>query len=203
MEAQGTREVSALRIDPLAEPVGDRGIVGGGALIDLQRQAEVGCTGDVTVIGVHFIDDLSIISRVDDDRDRLVVLGGAAQHGRAANVDILDGVVEGAVGVGHGCLEGIEIDHDHVDRRDVMLCHFGDVGRVIAQTEQAAVNFRVQGLDATIEHFRVAGVFGDILYLKPGLPQHARGASRGEDFNPESAQSLGKRNDAGFVGNTD
>ena len=84
-----------------------------------------------------------------------------------------------------------------------MFCHLGDVGRVVAQAEQAAVNFRVQGLDATVKHFRVAGVFGDILNLEAGVPHHARCASRRKDFNTELAQTFGKLNDAGFIRNTD
>ena len=107
LEGQGAREIGTLRIDSPTEPVGDGGIIGGGALINLQRQTEVGLTGNVTLVGGHLIENDSIISRIDNHCDGLVVLGGAAQHGRAANIDILDGVLEGAVGLGNGCFEGV------------------------------------------------------------------------------------------------
>ena len=44
-----------------------------------------------------------------------VVLGAGANHGRAADIDVLDGVFQRAGVLGHGGLEGVQIDHHHVD----------------------------------------------------------------------------------------
>ena len=51
----------------------------------------------------------------------LMILGGRANHGRPADIDILDGILECAVRLGDGLLERIEIDADKVDRLDVVL----------------------------------------------------------------------------------
>ncbi len=203
LEGQGAREVGALGIDPAAQPVGDGGVVGRGALVNLEGQAEVGFARHVAGVGVHLVEDHGVVSRVDHHGHRLVVLGRAAQHGRPADIDIFDGILEGAVGVGDRRLEGVEVDHHHVDRRDAVLRHLGDMGRIVAQAEQAAVDLRVQGLDPAVEHFRIAGVLGDIFHLEPGLAHHAGGAAGGEDFDAEVAQVLGEIDDAGFVGDTD
>lgn len=51
------------------------------------------------------------IARIGNDGDRVMVLGGSTNHGRAANIDILDRLIPGAV-VGNDAGERIKID-DH------------------------------------------------------------------------------------------
>src|SRR5262249_47601779 len=90
-----------------------------------------------------------------------VVLRRGAQHCRAADIDVLDRVVETAVGVGDGRLERIQVDGQQVDGRDAGLLQRRGVRGIVAAGEQAAVGLRVQGLDAAVEHFREAGVLGN------------------------------------------
>ena len=57
-------------------------------------------------------------SRRLDHHGDAVDLGGGTDHGRAADVDLLDA---GGNGIGgDGGLEGIEVDHDQIDRREAM-----------------------------------------------------------------------------------
>jgi hypothetical protein len=48
----------------------------------------------------------------------VIVLRRGAQHRRAADVDVLDRVLEAAVRIGDRRLERIEVDDDEVDRLD-------------------------------------------------------------------------------------
>lgn len=50
-----------------------------------------------------------------------MVLGRAAEHGRAADVDVLDGVLEGAVRLRDGGFERVEVHDDEVDELDAVL----------------------------------------------------------------------------------
>jgi hypothetical protein len=90
-----------------------------------------------------------------------VVLGRRAHHGRAADVDVLDGVFQRAVGLRHGLREGIEVHHHQVDGGMSCFCMVAACSAVAA-AEDAAVHLGVQGLDAAVEHFGEAGVVGDL-----------------------------------------
>ena len=70
-----------------------------------------------------------------------------------------------ATGTADGLLERIEIRHHQVDRRDAMLFHDRQID--IAPGENAAMNLRMQGLDAAVHHlpenrckrkFSIAGI---------------------------------------------
>ena len=100
-----------------------------------------------------------VIGRIDDDGHRFVVLRGGTHHRGAADVDVLDGVGVGAVGLGHGGGERIEIHRQQIDARDVMFLH----DRIVdaAATQQAAVHARMQRLDASVHDLGEAGIRGD------------------------------------------
>ena len=105
-----------------------------------------------------------------------MVLGRRTHHRRAADVDVLDHLV--ALGaLRNGRLEGIEVDHDQVDRTDIMLGHRGGMFGIVAHRQQPAVNRRVQRLDAAVHHFGEAGVFGHVLHRQPCIAQGLGGAA--------------------------
>ncbi len=64
------------------------------------------------------------------DRDVGVVLGGRADQGRAADVDVFDRVGEGRVGSGDRGLERIKVDDDQVDRQEPLALERGQVVRL-------------------------------------------------------------------------
>ena len=64
--------------------------------------------------------DFRVIRRVHDHGDAFVVLRGAAQHGRAADVDVLNRFGQRDAGFGDGLLEGIKIHDDEIDRLDLV-----------------------------------------------------------------------------------
>ena len=173
----------------LAQVRGDGGVVGGGMAEALDGQAEAAGVGQGATGGTQFFQHGGVVGGIDHHADRVMVLGRGADHGRSADVDILDGILQRAIGLGHGRLEGIEV-HDHkIDWADAMLLHDGLVGA--APTEDAAVNAGMQRLDAAAHHFREAGVFRNLDRFDALLGQGLVRTTRGQDFDAQFPQASG------------
>ena len=98
--------------------------------------------GEHPAVGRQVVEHGRVLRGVGDDAHAPMVLRGAADHRRAADVDLLDRGLERDVGAAHGRLERIEV-HDHeVDGDDAVLGHGGGVTLVVAQAEQRAVDAR-------------------------------------------------------------
>ncbi len=82
-----------------------------------------------------------VVTAIDHDSRVGMIFGAGAHHGRAADIDILDGIFERAIGLGDRGGKGVKIDDHHVDRRDVVFRH----DRVIlaAPGQNPPMNFRV------------------------------------------------------------
>ena len=113
----------------LGEPVGDRRVIGRGAGVGLLRHPAAEGEAGRAVVAVELLDQGGIVGDVDDDGDVVVVLGRAADHRRAADVDVLDPVLERRAALQRR-LERIEIDDEEVDRRDVVGDHRRLMGRL-------------------------------------------------------------------------
>ena len=131
-----------------------------------------------------------------------MVLGRGADQRGAADVDVLDAFVVRRA-ARDGRLERVQVDHDQVDRRDVVRGHLRAMLRQVAAAEDAAVDLRDQGFDAAVEDFREAGVLGDFLHGDRGFAQRAGRAAGGQDFHPVRRQCLGEREQPGLVGDRD
>ena len=124
-----------------------------------------------------------------------MVFGGRTDHGRAADIDILDaGVVIGAGG--DGCLKGIEVHYDQIDRIDVVLLHRRQMSR-LAFAEYAAMHFRMQCLYATVQDFGETGMVADLDHRDIGIAQLARFA--GDGSHPAILQEPGEIHQARFT----
>ena len=108
-----------------------------------------------------FSEDGIVIGRIADDGDVPPVLGGAADHGRAADIDILDGVLEGDSFLRDGLAERIEVHADQVDRLDAVFFQGFHMGGHVPAGQDTAVNLRMEGLDPSVADFREAGHFTD------------------------------------------
>jgi hypothetical protein len=184
-----------------AQIVGDGAVVAGRVLEDLDRQVEAGGVGDGAALLGHFRQDAAVVRGIDHHGHGGMVLGGGAQQGRAADVDVLDGGCQVAAGFGHGLLEGVEVDDYQVDGLDAVIPH--DLVVKAAATQDATMNQGVKGLDPARHHLREAGVVGDLGDRYLLFRQQAGGAAGGQDLDPPGRQGAGEIDQAGLVGNAD
>ncbi len=88
-----------------------------------------------------------------------------------------------------------------VDGLDAVFGGLAVVLGVVAQEEQAAVDFGVEGFDAAGEDFGEAGVIGDLGDGDALVAQEFGGAAGGEEFDVEFLdERAGEGGEAGFIG---
>ncbi len=182
---------------------GDRGIVGSGGGEGFLRQPPFGFERECAVVAGEFFGDGWVVGRGGDHGDIVKILGGGADHGGSADVDVLDQLFKSHAGLGSGFFKRVEIHDDHVDRLDAVFGDGCDVRGVFAAMQNAAVNFGMQRLDAPIEHFRKAGEFGDVFDGDAGIAQQLGGASGGDEFDAEAGELAGEIYEAGFIGDAE
>ena len=153
------------------------------------------------MIRCEFIEDAAVILRVHDHRDRRMILRGGAHHGRAADVDVVHGLVVGAVGARHGFGKGVEIDREQVDGLDAVFAHHVFVDAAAA--EEPAVNLGVQGLHAASHDLGKPGMVGDFLHSDSVVNQQLRRAARGQQLDASFLQFARELHDPGFVGDAE
>jgi hypothetical protein len=126
-----------------------------------------------------------------------------AHHRRPADVDVLDGFFERAPGLRDGLAERIKVDDHEVDRLDARLLDRRHVLGQVAAREQAAVHFRVQRLQAAVEHLRVAGVVGDLGDFDSVRSEELRRAAGGEDGDTGRHEPARELDETRLVGDAD
>ena len=182
----------------LREPGRDRRIVGGGAGEGACREGLAQGKGGCPAMRRHLIEHEPIVRRRGDHGDARVVLGAGADQSRSADVDSLDCRVE--IGAARdGLLEGIEIDHEQVDRRDRVLLKRALMRLVPAHREQPAMDLGMQRLDPPVHHLGHLRDLGDVDDLEPGLAQQLGGAAGRDDLDAVAGECLGEIGKAGFV----
>ncbi|MNZ95960.1 hypothetical protein D3C78_1151350 [compost metagenome] len=165
----------------------------------LEHQVEALGVGQAA--GLEVFQNLAVVAGVDHDGDVFVVLGRRADHGRAADVDVLDSGRQVTARLGDGGFERVQVDRDQIDRLDPVFGHDGVIGTATA--EDAAVDFRVQGLDPAVHHFSEAGVIGNFHRGNAIVLEQLEGAAGGQDLDAELLQLTGEFKDPGLVGDAD
>ena len=151
-------------VQRIGEPVGDRRVIGGGARVGFRRELLAQLKRGHAVMQSELGQHLFVVGRLHHHGHVAMVFGGGADHGRAADVDVLDAIVEGGA-FGDGGLERIEVHDQEIDRLDAVLVRRRGVLLVRADRQQPAMHLRVQRLHPAVHHFRKAGEFGDVDYL--------------------------------------
>jgi len=202
----GTREQAAIfgaellgALVDAAEVVGDHTVVAGSVLERLERQVEALGVGQPAVLQV--VDHCHVVFGVDHNGDVLVVLRRAADHGRAADVDVLDSIRQCAAGLGYSGGERVEADRHQIDWSNAVLGHHRAVQ--VTTTKDAAVDLRMQGLHPSVHHLRETGVIGHFDGSDTVVTQQLEGTAGGEDLNTEGFELAGEVDDAGLVGHAD
>ena len=132
-----------------------------------------------------------------------MVLGRRAHHRRTADVDVFDRRVPADVGASDRLAEGIEVDHDHVDRGNALVRQIALVGGLGALGQDPAVNAGVQGFDAPPKDFGCTGVLGDLGDRDPRRGQRCCGAAAGDQLITGRQQPLGQGHQPFLVGHAE
>src|SRR5579872_753606 len=99
-ETQGLRECSRIRLQSkricadTLERGSDGGIVSGGGREGFLREVPLGCQRERAAFALEFVGDGLVVGGGRYDGDVVKILGGGADHGRAADVDVLDQFLE-------------------------------------------------------------------------------------------------------------
>ena len=206
-QRSGDRLAARSRIPDLPrEPARDGRIIGRRPREGPRRQPLAQLQGG-RAIGLQGVQHLIDRVLVDADRDIAVVLCARPDHGRAADVDVLDRRLE-AAGLSwllgsHRLLKRIEVDPGDIDRADAVLGHGLGVARGVTHAQQSAVDHRVQRLDPPVHHLGEAGQIGHVLHRQAGLFDRRAGAAGRDQFDAEPAQGPGRLDQAGLVGQGD
>ncbi len=151
----------------------------------------------------EFFSDGRIVGRGSDDSNVVKILSGGADHGRSADVDVLDQLFKSHARFGGGFFEGIEIHDHHVDRLNAVLGDGSGVGGILAAVQNAPVNFGMQRLHAAVEHFGEASEVGDVFDGDEGIAKKLGRASGGDEFDAEAGKLAGEIDKAGLVGDAE
>ena len=178
---------------------GDPGVVSRCVRESLGRQASP--RGFVERSLVERSEDLRISLRPHHHDHRLVVLGRGANHGRTADVDLLDGSLEGDLFADDGVDERVQIAANEVDLAQPVLGQRFQVLRLVAPGQNARVDARVQRLDPAVHHLGKARQVAHRLDVKRRVLDGLQGASCGEEVVTEALEPAGESGESALVAN--
>ena len=133
----------------------------------------------------------------------LIVLCCSANHGRAAYIDILNRFRQSYIRTGNGFTEWIQIDCHQINTRDSMFLHSLYMFRIVPDSQNAAMNLRVQCLDTSIHHFRETCHLRYRNNRNAGCCDSLQSTSGRNDFYAQFMKSLCKFHNTRFIRNTD
>ncbi len=140
-----------------------------------------------------------IVHGVGHHQHLLMILRRGPEHGRPADVDVLDGIGEYHVGFRDGALERIEVHRHQVDRGDAVLLDGAAMLHQVTASQDATVHGGVQRLHPPIQHL---GKAGDLFHgddRNAGLLERVRRATGGHDLPAELDQPARKGNGTTLV----
>ena len=153
--------------------------------------------------GLDFGQHGTVIGGINNHGHRLMILRRRTDHRRTADVDVFNGVLKRAVGLGDRLFERIKIHADDVDRVNGMSLKRSHVFRDGTTGENAGMNLGIERLNATVQHLRETRIVGDFLAGHAFLHQQLGGTSRAENVVAERREFAGEVNHAGFIGHAD
>jgi len=153
-------------------PTGNRCVIRRRPRIGLGCELAAGAAADPAARARHLGQHRIQVTTIRTDRNEVAILGRGAQHGRTANIDILDTVLKSRARR-HGRFERVEVDINEIDRLDTVFFCVSLVAVIVAQIKQAAMHGRVQRLHPPIHHFRIAGEISDVFDVEPSFFESA------------------------------
>src|SRR5262249_12430207 len=124
---------------------------------------------------------------------------GGSNHRRTANINLLNRLGFSDVFADDRLFEWVEIDHNHVDWLNSVFAHGRNMFCLVAQSEQCAVNLRMQSLDPAVHHFRETGYRGNVTDVDAVFAEDRCRASGTDDFDAKLFEFAREIDDARFV----
>src|SRR5829696_3183088 len=186
----------------LAEPVRDRGLVGGGRRERLRREAAALVERD-PALGAKGREHRPVLLRAADRDDVREVLRGGAQHRRPSDVDHLDRLGLRHAPPARDRRERVEVDAHDVERLDLVLVERRAVLLQVTAGEDSRVDARMQRLHAPAQHLRLGGHLLDGRDPDALLREERRRAARGDDLEAELREPAREGVDALLVPDRD
>ena len=141
--------------------------------------------------------DRCVLRRAGDRRHAREVLRRGTQERHAADVDLLERLVEARRRLPDRLREGVEIHDDEVDLLDVLLGELREVVRIVAAREEPGEDLRVERLHPPTEDLVRLGQLADGPDLLEALVGQVRARAIGrEDLGAGIGQAAGKLDDA-------
>ena len=161
-----------------ADPAADRRVVGGRVRKRCQGQLAPQVGGEASrALRRQQLQNGRVLAGAGQHRHVGMVLGRRPHHRRAADVDVFNRGLPAHGRIRHRRLEGVQVDHDHIDRVDALGRQVSLMGGVGAPGQDAAVDARVQGLDPAAQDLGGTGVLGHLGDRHPGRLQGGGGAA--------------------------
>ena len=183
----------------LGKPVGNHRIIGGGAGIGLGGKTLAQRIGCLAVIGLQGFNQIGIVRRIGNHRDIGMVLGGSADHRRAANIDVLHRRRIIAA-LGANFLEGIEIDDREIDCLDAVRLHRLDMLRIVPDGQKPAMDIGMQRLDAAVHYLGKIRYVGDIRHQQACFGNGLRRSTGRQKLDAKLRQNRRQLDNVSLVG---
>ena len=106
-------------------------------------------------------------------------------------------------GLGGDFLETVKVHHHHIDGDDAVGLDGRHVFGVGAHGEDAAGNFGMHRLDASVEHLGKSGDVADVGDRDAGVAQQACRAACGDEFGAHTGEGGSEFEDSGFIGDAE
>jgi len=177
----------------------DLGVVGGDRAERLGRQPGPGLRADHPALA-DLVGHQVVLVRRRDGRHASGIAGGGTQQGCAADVDHLDGLVDGHQASADRRRERLHVDGHDVDRADALRFEFGKLLGHVAAGQDAGVHRRMEGLDLPTDERRDLGQVADAADLHAIGREGLASAVGGHDLHPERLQAAGEGRDTVSIG---
>ena len=191
-------DTQRLRCVVFREPVHDSTVVMRADAKGVGGKTTAVVDGGLTMLLFQQLDEFAVILLRRHDEHVVEVLRAGANQRNATDVDFLD---DGRriFGLGHGLLEGIEVDNDEVEGRDVVFLHLLLVRGKLGATQDAAKHFRMQGLHATAQDGRIARERLDGIHRRIDRLDEVIGSPCGVNLYPVLLQQVDDGVDTRFI----
>ena len=182
------------------QPTSNGAVVGIGGLEHLESKLYAGIARGSTIVGTHFFKNGVIALRLGYHGNALEILRSRAQHGRAADVNVLDAGAELSARLDR-LFEGIQVHNDHIDHADAVFFRLAHMLGIVALGKKTAMHLGMQRFHTAVHHLRKSGQIVARTYGNASLFDNLGRSARGNDFHTELlVQRTSEINNARLVG---